>query len=333
MPYRWAGNLLFLSGQGPKRADGGFETGRLGRDTTVETAYDHARLTGLNLLAVAKSALGELSRVDAVIKLLGMVNAEPHFSDHPRVINGCSDLLVEVFGEPGRHARSAVGMGSLPHGMTVEIEAILLVGSWGNPKPQNRFSPIDLATRWIVADASKCCSSRALMASCPGRAGIEIRTPVLSLGPSFASVGLLKRAVPSPANAWTNRAGPPAGLRNGLAQPPQLPDFHLETDHPVLHVPARILLGRDRSVGVHLEGDSDFLLRDPANANIVSRSRCGMCSRKCPHGKTRCTRDLSRARSKRCPAPRSPWSKSRSGIKPCRRDSSSREGWRAVPAS
>jgi enamine deaminase RidA (YjgF/YER057c/UK114 family) len=129
VPYRWAGNLLFLSGQGPKRADGGFETGRLGRDTTVETAYDHARLTGLNLLAVAKSALGELSRVDAVIKLLGMVNAEPHFSDHPRVINGCSDLLVEVFGEPGRHARSAVGMGSLPHGMTVEIEAILLVGS------------------------------------------------------------------------------------------------------------------------------------------------------------------------------------------------------------
>jgi enamine deaminase RidA (YjgF/YER057c/UK114 family) len=127
VPYRWAGNLLYLSGQGPKRPDGTYRPGRLGRDATIEEAYEDARLTGLNLLAVAKSALGELSRIETVVKLLGMVNAEPDFSDHPKVINGCSDLLVEVLGDAGRHARSAVGMGSLPNRMTVEIEAILLV--------------------------------------------------------------------------------------------------------------------------------------------------------------------------------------------------------------
>ena len=127
VPYRWAGNLLFLSGQGPRRADGSFCTGRLGRDTTADEAYDHARLTGLQLLAVAKSAVGELSRIEAVVKLLGMVNAEPEFGDHPKVINGCSDLLVEVLGEARRHAPSAVGMGSLPGGISVEIEAILLI--------------------------------------------------------------------------------------------------------------------------------------------------------------------------------------------------------------
>jgi enamine deaminase RidA (YjgF/YER057c/UK114 family) len=127
VPYRWAGNLLFMSGLGPKRADGSYRPGRLGRDATVEEGYEDARLTGLNLLSVAKSALGELSRIQAVIKLLGMVNAEPDFADQPKVINGCSDLLVEVLGEAGRHARSAVGMGSLPNRMTVEIEAILLI--------------------------------------------------------------------------------------------------------------------------------------------------------------------------------------------------------------
>jgi enamine deaminase RidA (YjgF/YER057c/UK114 family) len=129
VPYRFAGNLLYLSGQGPKRADGTYRPGLLGRDCTIEEAYEDARLTGLNLLAVAKSALGELSQIEAVVKLLGMVNAEPDFSDHPKVINGCSDLLVEVLGDAGRHARSAVGMGSLPNRMTVEIEAILLVRS------------------------------------------------------------------------------------------------------------------------------------------------------------------------------------------------------------
>lgn len=127
VPYRFAGNLLYLSGQGPKQPDGTYKVGRLGRDASVEQGYVEARLTGLQLLAVAKAALGELSRIEAVIKLLGMVNAEPDFSDHPKVINGCSDLLVEVLGDAGRHARSAVGMGSLPNRMMVEIEAILLV--------------------------------------------------------------------------------------------------------------------------------------------------------------------------------------------------------------
>ena len=127
VPYRLAGSLLYLSGQGPKRPDGSYKAGRLGRDATIEDGYAEARLTGLQLLAVAKAALGELSRIEAVVKLLGMVNAEPDFSDHPKVINGCSDLLVDVLGEAGRHARSAVGMGSLPNRMMVEIEAILLL--------------------------------------------------------------------------------------------------------------------------------------------------------------------------------------------------------------
>ena len=129
VPFRLAGNLLFLSGQGPRRPDGSYEVGRLGKDATIEDGYQAARLTGLQLLAVAKSAVGELSRIESVVKLLGMVNAEPDFADHPKVINGCSDLLVEALGDAGRHARSAVGMGSLPNRMMVEIEAILLVRS------------------------------------------------------------------------------------------------------------------------------------------------------------------------------------------------------------
>jgi enamine deaminase RidA (YjgF/YER057c/UK114 family) len=129
VPWRFAGNLLYLSGQGPKRADGTYKIGRLGRDMSVEEAYQEARLTGLNLLAAAKAATGDLSRIEAVIKLLGMVNAEPDFSDHPKVINGCSDLFVDVLGDAGRHARSAVGMGSLPNRMAVEIEVILQIRS------------------------------------------------------------------------------------------------------------------------------------------------------------------------------------------------------------
>jgi enamine deaminase RidA (YjgF/YER057c/UK114 family) len=127
LPFRWAGDLLYISGQGPKRADGTYRVGRLGEDANVEDGYAEARLVGLHLLAVAKSAIGDLSRIEAVVKLLGMVNAEPDFGDHPKVINGCSDLLVEILGEAGRHARSAVGMGSLPNGMMVEIEAILQI--------------------------------------------------------------------------------------------------------------------------------------------------------------------------------------------------------------
>ncbi len=127
VPFRRAGVLLFLSGQGPREADGTLLTGKVGGAVTVEEAYRRARLTGLALLATMRDALGSLDRVEAVVKLLGMVNAEPGFGDHPRVINGCSDLFVEVLGDAGRHARSAVGMGSLPLGISVEIEAILLV--------------------------------------------------------------------------------------------------------------------------------------------------------------------------------------------------------------
>lgn len=126
--YRFAGSLLYISGQGPRQPDGSYRVGRLGRDMTIADGYGEARITGLHLLAVAKSALGQLSRIESVVKLLGMVNAEPNFGDHPKVINGCSDLLVEVLEEAGRHARSAVGMGSLPNNMAVEIEAIFLVG-------------------------------------------------------------------------------------------------------------------------------------------------------------------------------------------------------------
>lgn len=125
--YSVAANFLYLSGQGPKRTDGTYCCGCLGRDVGIEEGYRAARLTGLNLLSIAKSALGELTRIEATVKLLGMVNAEPNFSEHRRVINGCSDLFVEVLGDAGRHARSAFGVASLPNGMAVEIEAIFLI--------------------------------------------------------------------------------------------------------------------------------------------------------------------------------------------------------------
>ncbi len=128
VPFRLHGDTLYLSGQGPRHPDGHFNTGKLGRDLTLEQGYQHARIVGLNLLAAAKSAVGELSRIE-VLKLFGMVNAVPEFTDHPKVINGCSDLFVEVLGEAGRHARSAVGMGSLPNNISVEIEAVMRVRS------------------------------------------------------------------------------------------------------------------------------------------------------------------------------------------------------------
>lgn len=121
------GNLLFLSGRGPVLPGGGMATGTVGSDVTVAEAYGHARLVGLQLIATMKDALGDLDRVARIVKVLGMVNGAPGFGQQPAVINGCSDLLVEVFGDKGRHARSAVGMGSLPNRITVEIEAILLV--------------------------------------------------------------------------------------------------------------------------------------------------------------------------------------------------------------
>ncbi|MGN8116628.1 RidA family protein [Labrys sp. 22185] len=121
------GKLLFLSGQGPNHADGRSHTGKVGAGVSVEEAYQHARLTGINLIAVMQDALGDLTRVRRVVKLFGMVNAAPDFAQHPAVINGCSDLFIEVFGDGGIHARSAVGQGSLPGQITVEIEAIVAI--------------------------------------------------------------------------------------------------------------------------------------------------------------------------------------------------------------
>ena len=127
VPWRIGGGLLFLSGVGPRRHDGGIETGKVGSDVTVEDAYQHARLCGLNLLTNMRAALGTLDHVDVILKVLGMVNAAPDFTQQPKVIDGCTDLFVEVFGENGRPARSAVGMGSLPRNISVEVEAVVLV--------------------------------------------------------------------------------------------------------------------------------------------------------------------------------------------------------------
>ena len=127
MPFRLAGNLLFLSGVGPRGADGSMMTGKVGAEVSVEQAYEAAKLCGLNLLVNMMAAVGTLDRVDTVLKVLGMVNAVPDFTQHPEVINGCTDLFVQVFGDAGRPARSAVGMGSLPRGISVEVEAIVLV--------------------------------------------------------------------------------------------------------------------------------------------------------------------------------------------------------------
>ena len=125
-----AGNLLFLAGKGGRAgADGKRPQGKIGREYTVEQGYQQARDTGIELLSVMRHELGNLDRVKRVVKVLGMVNAVPEFQDHPKVINGCSDLFVEVFGDRGRHARSAVGMGSLPMQIPVEIECIVEVSS------------------------------------------------------------------------------------------------------------------------------------------------------------------------------------------------------------
>lgn len=120
-----AGNLLFLAGKGPKRADGTNVVGKVGEDLTIEDGYEAARWVAINQLAVLKEELGDLSRVKRVLKVTGMVNATHDFQAHPAVINGFSDLIVEVFGERGKHARAAVGMGSLPGNIAVEIDVIV----------------------------------------------------------------------------------------------------------------------------------------------------------------------------------------------------------------
>lgn len=130
VPAVRTGNLLFLSGVGPAaRPDGTTPEGKVGKDLSKEEGYEAARLVGLNILARIKDETGDLDKVERVVKLLGMVNTTPDFSEHPSVINGCSDLLVEVFGDKGRHARSAVGFVSLPFHIPVEIEMIVQVSN------------------------------------------------------------------------------------------------------------------------------------------------------------------------------------------------------------
>jgi enamine deaminase RidA (YjgF/YER057c/UK114 family) len=121
------GNLLFVSGHGPRAAGGWLYNGKVGIDYTVEQAYEAARDTMLNLLGTVQRTLGDLDRVERVVKLLGFVNVPEGFTETPKVINGASDLLVHLYGENGRHARSAIGVNALPNNIPVEIEMVLQV--------------------------------------------------------------------------------------------------------------------------------------------------------------------------------------------------------------
>jgi enamine deaminase RidA (YjgF/YER057c/UK114 family) len=128
VPSVLIGDLLYISGQISKSADGSLAKGRLGADLDVAQGQAAARLCALNILAQAKAAVGDLDRIAQVVKLTGFVNAAPEFVDHPQVVNGASDLMVEVLGDKGRHARAAVGVSGLPLGSAVEVDAILLIG-------------------------------------------------------------------------------------------------------------------------------------------------------------------------------------------------------------
>lgn len=119
------GNLVFLAGHGPRKADGSYVTGKVGKDLTLEEGYEAARLVAISLLSSLKEEIGDLNKVKRVVKVKGMVNAPADFIDQPKVINGCSDLLVEIFGENGKHARAAVGMASLPSNIAVEVEMVV----------------------------------------------------------------------------------------------------------------------------------------------------------------------------------------------------------------
>ena len=127
VPWRLAGNMLFLSGVGPRHPNGIVTFGKVGQALTIDQGYEAAKLCGLNLIVNMQAALGSLDRVDTILKVFGMVNAAPNFIEHPKIIDGCTDLFVAVFGDNGRPARSAVGMGSLPRIISVEIEAVVLV--------------------------------------------------------------------------------------------------------------------------------------------------------------------------------------------------------------
>jgi len=119
------GNMIFLAGHGPTKADGSNITGKVGKDLTVEQGYMAARQTAIAILSTLKAEIGDLNKVKRVVKVLGMVNCTDDFKDHPKVINGFSDLIVSIFGEKGLHARSAVGMNSLPMNIAVEVEMIV----------------------------------------------------------------------------------------------------------------------------------------------------------------------------------------------------------------
>ncbi|WP_282159906.1 RidA family protein [Ulvibacterium marinum] len=121
------GNLIFLAGKGPLKPDGENITGKLGGNLTIEEGYEAARITGINQLSVLKAELGNLNKVKRIVKVLGMVNSTPDFTDQPKVVNGYSDLMVAVFGENGKHARAAVGMGALPSDIAIEVEMIVEV--------------------------------------------------------------------------------------------------------------------------------------------------------------------------------------------------------------
>ena len=125
--YVRTGNLIYFSGTGPSLEDQGYIKGKLGKDLTIEQGQEAARITGINLIAKLKNAIGDLSKVKRIVKVLGMVNSTESFTDQPKVINGFSDLMVAVFGDKGKHARSAVGMAALPMNMAVEIEMIVEV--------------------------------------------------------------------------------------------------------------------------------------------------------------------------------------------------------------
>lgn len=121
------GNLIFLAGKGPRYANGTEITGKLGQDVSIEKGYEGARLTAINQLSVLKAMLGDLNKVKRIVKVLGLVNSDPSFIDQPKVINGFSDLMVEVFGDKGKHARAAIGVATLPRGQAVEIELVVEV--------------------------------------------------------------------------------------------------------------------------------------------------------------------------------------------------------------
>jgi len=119
------GNMVYLAGHGPDKPEGGVVTGKVGSDLTVEQGADAARLTAISLLSTLKGEIGDLNKVKRIVKVLGMVNAVPTFEKHPQVMNGFSDLMVQVFGDNGKHARSSVGVASLPNNIPVEIEMIV----------------------------------------------------------------------------------------------------------------------------------------------------------------------------------------------------------------